>query len=435
MGLFDKTPKYDIDLDKFEVSEPNHAEVFNKRVEKLVQSLEWMKENVFTKDRVLKSTDIQEDGYAMDGRILTEHLKNIVASFEKKLSEGLRKKVDSIEGKGLSANDFTDLLKDKLDGIAENANKYIHPKHKKYDTGLYKVTVDEEGHVISAEPITKEDITELGIPGQDTDTTYGLVSTEAAGLAPRRTGTTTKYLCDDGTWRTPPDTDTTYDLVSTEAAGLAPKRTGTETKYLCDDGTWKTPPDTDTTYGVVSKNAPGLVPKCTGTETKYLCDDGTWKVPPDTDTTYETGNTKTAGIGKLYTETGDSTDGSMTQKAISEGFAELNRNIEVLNEWNVIKFANGLVIATLERNLGSIALTLSTGNIYTNISHSGVSIPLPNDIFKKILSSSMNVQTDGYTLCQISSVSISYVTYRIWSPYSTTLSQCIASWMVVGMWK
>ena len=225
MGLFDKTPKYDIDLDKFEVSEPNHAEVFNKRVEKLVQSLEWMKENVFTKDRVLKSTDIQEDGYAMDGRILTEHLKNIVASFEKKLSEGLRKKVDSIEGKGLSANDFTDLLKDKLDGIAENANKYIHPKHKKYDTGLYKVTVDEEGHVISAEPITKEDITELGIPGQDTDTTYGLVSTEAAGLAPRRTGTTTKYLCDDGTWRTPPDTDTTYDLVSTEAAGLAPKRT------------------------------------------------------------------------------------------------------------------------------------------------------------------------------------------------------------------
>lgn len=327
MGLFDKTPKYDIDLDKFEVSEPNHAEVFNKRVEKLVQSLEWMKENVFTKDRVLKSTDIQEDGYAMDGRILTEHLKNIVASFEKKLSEGLRKKVDSIEGKGLSANDFTDLLKDKLDGIAENANKYIHPKHKKYDTGLYKVTVDEEGHVISAEPITKEDITELGIPGQDTDTTYGLVSTEAAGLAPRRTGTTTKYLCDDGTWRTPPDTDTTYDLVSTEAAGLAPKRTGTETKYLCDDGTWKTPPDTDTTYGVVSKNAPGLVPKCTGTETKYLCDDGTWKVPPDTDTTYETGNTKTAGIGKLYTETGDSTDGSMTQKAISEGFAELNRKL------------------------------------------------------------------------------------------------------------
>lgn len=122
-------------------------------------------------------------------------------------------------------------------------------------------------------------------------------------------------------------------------------------------------------------------------------------------------------------------------KILSLKFPILIRNIEVLNEWNVIKFANGLVIATLERNLGSIALTLSTGNIYTNISHSGVSIPLPNDIFKKILSSSMNVQTDGYTLCQISSVSISYVTYRIWSPYSTTLSQCIASWMVVGMWK
>ena len=37
-------------------------------------------------------------------------------------------KVDKVDGKSLSANDFTDELKSKLDGIAENANNYTHPK-------------------------------------------------------------------------------------------------------------------------------------------------------------------------------------------------------------------------------------------------------------------------------------------------------------------
>ena len=36
-------------------------------------------------------------------------------------------KVDKVNGKGLSANDFTDTLKNKLDGIEANANAYVHP--------------------------------------------------------------------------------------------------------------------------------------------------------------------------------------------------------------------------------------------------------------------------------------------------------------------
>ena len=322
MGLFDKTPKYDIDLEKFETSEPNHASVFNKRVEKLIQSLEWMKENTLTKAHIIRSTEIEEDGHLMDGKILSEFLKSLVNSWDKKLTEALRKKVDCVDGKGLSANDFTDGLKEKLDQISAAANKYIHPIHTSYDSGLYKIQVDEEGHIVSAELVTKEDITELGIPGQDTNTTYGLVSTEAAGLAPRRTGTTTKYLRDDGIWAEPPDTDTTYGLVSTEAAGLAPRRTGTVTKYLRDDGRWEVPPDT--TYGLVSTEAAGLAPKRTGTTTKYLRDDGRWEVPPNT--VYGTGNANTAGIGKLYAGVGNNVDGSMTQKAISDEFTKLNKN-------------------------------------------------------------------------------------------------------------
>lgn len=36
-------------------------------------------------------------------------------------------KVDKVEGKGLSSNDFTDAYKTKLDGIAAQANKYVLP--------------------------------------------------------------------------------------------------------------------------------------------------------------------------------------------------------------------------------------------------------------------------------------------------------------------
>ena len=38
-------------------------------------------------------------------------------------------KVDKVEGKGLSANDFSDAYRNKLDGIGEGANQYIHPAH------------------------------------------------------------------------------------------------------------------------------------------------------------------------------------------------------------------------------------------------------------------------------------------------------------------
>lgn len=321
--MFDKTPKYDIDLEEFETSEPNHADVFNKRIEKIIHSLGWMKENVLTKAHIVQSTEIQEDGCLIDGKTLSMYLKNLVSSWENKLTEGLKKKVDCIEGRGLSENDFTNALKEKLDNISAAANKYIHPKHKKYASGLYKVEVDGEGHIVSASLVTKEDITELGIPGQDTNTTYGLVSTETAGLAPRRTGTATKYLRDDGVWATPPDTDTTYGLVSTEAAGLAPRRTGTVTKFLRDDGIWETPPDTK--YDIVSINEAGLVPKREGSTKKYFRDDGIWEIPPNTE--YGTGNEEEEGIGKLYSKIGKNTDGSMTQKAISEEFAKLNGKI------------------------------------------------------------------------------------------------------------
>lgn len=61
---------------------------------------------------------------------------------------------------------------------------YTHPTYTTRTAGLYKVTVDDKGHVSDATAVDKSDITGLGIPGQDTtyeDATqkvHGLLSTD-----------------------------------------------------------------------------------------------------------------------------------------------------------------------------------------------------------------------------------------------------------------
>jgi len=138
------------------------------------------------------------------------------------ITNATKDKVDKIPGKGLSTNDLTDELlaklnaagvsdfsgsyndltdkpveattsksgfmsaddKQKLEGIAEGANNYVHPTHDAVASGLHKITVDDLGHVTSAIKVTKADITALGIPEQDTtytpatQTKDGLLSAE-----------------------------------------------------------------------------------------------------------------------------------------------------------------------------------------------------------------------------------------------------------------
>lgn len=48
-------------------------------------------------------------------------------NFAATITNELANKVDKVSGKGLSANDFTDILLSKLNGIDTGANKYIHP--------------------------------------------------------------------------------------------------------------------------------------------------------------------------------------------------------------------------------------------------------------------------------------------------------------------
>lgn len=136
--------------------------------------------------------------------------QNGLLYFWTKLKTLFGSKVDKIEGKGLSTNDYTtdektklsgieaganaythpathnaDIIVDgstnkaytaaektKLAGIAANANAYTHPAYTSKAAGLYKVSVDATGHVSAATAVAKADITELGIPAQDTVYTH-----------------------------------------------------------------------------------------------------------------------------------------------------------------------------------------------------------------------------------------------------------------------
>ena len=87
----------------------------------------------------------------------------------------------------------------KLENIAANATKvedsstngnikingtettvYSHPSGKTVSSGLYKITTNSTGHVTAATAVAKSDITDLGIPAENT--TYSAVTANADGL-------------------------------------------------------------------------------------------------------------------------------------------------------------------------------------------------------------------------------------------------------------
>lgn len=101
-------------------------------------------------------------------------------------------KVDKIEGFGLSSNDYTteekkklatladpDVAttennglmssadKAKLDGIEAGANNYTHPKYEAKQAGLYRISVDNTGHVATADKMTSEELAAEGVSPAD----------------------------------------------------------------------------------------------------------------------------------------------------------------------------------------------------------------------------------------------------------------------------
>lgn len=137
-------------------------------------------------DEYVTDTELEAKGYAT--------ATSVEAALATKLDSSAYTAANSTTSGYMSSEDYI-----KLSGIEENADvniieaitvngdavsitdktavievrEYTHPKFTEHEAGLYKITVNYEGHVSDATAVTKEDITALGIPAQDTTYSAG----------------------------------------------------------------------------------------------------------------------------------------------------------------------------------------------------------------------------------------------------------------------
>ena len=116
--------------------------------------------------------------------------------------------------------------KKKLDGVAEGANKYVHPTSAAgaKTSGMYKVSTDAQGHVTGATAVTKDDITALGIPGSDT------IYTHPAGNAPDKAEGLYKFSTDSKSHVASVTTVTKEDISPLESDPTVPAWAKKDTK-------------------------------------------------------------------------------------------------------------------------------------------------------------------------------------------------------------
>ena len=187
------------------------------------------------------------------------------------------------------------------------AYDHASAKGSAFSSGLYKITTNAEGHVTAATAVAKSDITALGIPASNTNTTYTLTQDSSDGHKFTFAGS-------DGTsvTITIPDNNTTYTLSSLGIGNVknydqskaikSITRSGTTFTYTCLDNTTGTftQQDNNTWTAMVgatssANGTAGYVPAPPkdGYNTKYLRADGTWTIP-----SYPTVNNATLTIQK-----------------------------------------------------------------------------------------------------------------------------------------
>ena len=176
----------------------------------------------------------------------------------------LGKKVDKETGKGLSTNDFTTAYKNKLDGIATEANKYVLPTAGSTILGGIKTGYQTQGKVYPLQ-VDSSGNGYVSVPWTDNDTTYNVVSTSANGLVPKLPNNASKYLNGQGQWTTPSE----YTLPQASSTTLGGVKIGSNitvssgtislTKSNVVDALGYTPPTANTTYEVATTSDDGLM--------------------------------------------------------------------------------------------------------------------------------------------------------------------------------
>ena len=145
--------------------------------------------------------------------------------------------------------------------------------------------------------------------GADNNTTYSVVSTTADGLAPKRDGSTTKFLRADGTWAVPPDTNTTYTLGSFGITATAAELNYTDgvTSNIQTQLNGKAPTShasTATTYGIGTSSNYGHVKLSDSTSSTSAASSGIAASPKAVKSAYDLANTANTNANSAIAKLG-----------------------------------------------------------------------------------------------------------------------------------
>ena len=166
-----------------------------------------------------------------------------------------------------------------------SGNDYTHPTYPAKSSGLYKVTVDETGHISEATPAKKEDITALGIPAQDTtysettESTPGLMSpTEKKKLSGIEEGATKTVV--DSALSSTSTNPVQNKAVNTALGGKAPTSHASSA----------------TTYGIGTSSNYGHVKLSDSTSSTSAASSGIAASPKAVKAAYDLANTANTGL-------------------------------------------------------------------------------------------------------------------------------------------
>lgn len=82
-----------------------------------------------------------------------------------------------------------------------------------------------------------------------------------------------------------------------------------------------------------------------------------------------------------------------------------------------------------------VSCTQQATGVYTDATFKSNNATLPSGLFTSVNFATSNVVSSGYSISQVNYLNTSYLTYRIWCPYQTTLSGVTVHFHVKGKWK
>lgn len=105
-------------------------------------------------------------------------------------------------------------------------------------------------------------------------------------------------------------------------------------------------------------------------------------------------------------------------------------------DWYYTKWNSGKAEAWRKITVGDVSLTTSmVSGVWSNDTQKARDISLPSGLFIDAPYAFINATSSGYTITQVSNTTKDTISYRLWAPYSATISNCVVFLYVRGKWK